>query len=159
MARSIHLGCGLRFPCNKLSVSLFALQNTLALQTSMLASYLPGMFSNCHCNVTLFFVQGDVQEVLIVWVHQDFLIFLWHQMNNNFIMSFKWRQVQCCVLQGTKGLLTPWIITLASGRKIGITHRALFNWVSKTKTKVITTANQSKGNYQREPMTTRSKRV
>ena len=37
--------------------------------------------------------------------------------------------------------------------------RALFNWVSKTKTKVITTPNQSKGNYQREPMATRSKRV
>ena len=46
-----------------------------------------------------------------------------------------------------------------NGLSTDIWHRALFNWVSKTKTKVITTANQSKGNYQREPMATRSKRV
>ena len=74
IARSIHLGLSLRFPWNDHCRSVWTsksivLQNTPAVQTSMLASYLPGMFSNCHSNVTLFFVKGDVQEVLIVWVH------------------------------------------------------------------------------------------
>ena len=74
IARSIHLGLSLRFPWNDHCRSVWtsksiALQNAPAVQTSMLASYLPGMFSNCHSNVTLFFVKGDVQEVLIVWVH------------------------------------------------------------------------------------------
>ena len=46
--------------------------------------------------------------------------------------------------------LTGYIVK-GNGKELGqVAHvfRALFNWVSKTKTKVITTANQSKGNYQ-----------
>ena len=40
-----------------------------------MAYKLPSMLSNYHGDILLFLVECDVQDILIVGVHQDFLIF------------------------------------------------------------------------------------
>ena len=47
------------------------------------------MLSNCHRNISLFVDYSDVQEIIVVGVHQDFLFFKRQQVDHNLMMSLQ----------------------------------------------------------------------